>query len=122
MAVYRAERRRDWVPAEVKELKPVFLPLKREHYEAFEGGYKDIERRIYGKRWNGEYCVPGRRVTLSMGYGKKRRLQGTIREWTVREARFLDAKTKIALVDCYGYLPEAIIEIGIMVHRRSTDG
>ncbi len=58
--------------------KPLFIPLKREHFEAFERGDKDIEYRLPKGRWNERTCHPGRRVTLSLGYGNAKRLAGTI--------------------------------------------
>lgn len=58
--------------------KPLFVPLKTEYYEAFECGDKTIEYRAYGPRWNERTCWVGRPVTISCGYGKKRRLRGEV--------------------------------------------
>lgn len=58
--------------------KPLFIPLKAEHYDAFARGEKTEEYRLRGKRWNMETCRVGRRVILSRGYGKKHRLTGVI--------------------------------------------
>ncbi|WP_456511634.1 hypothetical protein [Azospirillum argentinense] len=58
--------------------KALFVPLKTEHFEAFAAGRKPEEYRPYGARWNERTCWPGRRVTLSHGYGKRRRLHGTV--------------------------------------------
>ena len=58
--------------------KPLFVPLKKEYYEAFESGEKKIEYRRYGARWNEATCRVGRRVILSCGYGKRRRMLGVI--------------------------------------------
>ena len=63
------------------EKKPLFIPLKREFFERFASGENKIEYRKYGKRWNEHTCKPGRRVTLSCGYGKQRRLSGVITEF-----------------------------------------
>ncbi|CAB4163670.1 hypothetical protein UFOVP813_41 [uncultured Caudovirales phage] len=57
---------------------PLFIPLKTEFFEAFESGAKTVEYRKRGPRWNTETCRVGRRVLLSCGYGKARRLTGTI--------------------------------------------
>lgn len=62
--------------------KPLFVPLRREYFEAFERGEKTEEYRPYGPRWNERTCFPGRRVVLSLGYGKARRLTGVIRAFT----------------------------------------
>jgi hypothetical protein len=56
----------------------LFVPLKREYFEAFERGEKTEEFRPYGPRWNEKTCAVGRLVTLSMGYGKQRRLRGEV--------------------------------------------
>ncbi|OPY72466.1 MAG: hypothetical protein A4E63_01209 [Syntrophorhabdus sp. PtaU1.Bin050] len=59
-------------------MKPLFIPLKREHFESFESGAKTTEFRQYGPRWNERTCIVGRPVILSLGYGKQRRLKGVI--------------------------------------------
>jgi len=63
----------------------VFIPLKREHFEAFAFNAKDRgpngfmeEYRLAGKRWNASTCPVGARVTLSLGYGKAHRLGGRV--------------------------------------------
>lgn len=58
--------------------RPLFIPLKAEHYDAFDRGQKTEEYRQRGQRWNIETCRIGRRVILSRGYGKKHRLTGVI--------------------------------------------
>jgi hypothetical protein len=63
---------------ELEAVRPLFVPLKREHFDAFERGDKDHEYRAYGPRWNEATCRVGRRVLLSFGYGKQRRLRGVI--------------------------------------------
>ena len=59
-------------------MKPLFIPLKRDYFEAFESGKKVFEYRPYGPRWNEKTCPFGRRVVLSLGYGKQRRLLGHV--------------------------------------------
>jgi hypothetical protein len=59
-------------------MKPFFIPLHTEHFEAFKNGSKTIEFRIYGARWNERTCTVGRVVTLSKGYGKKHRISGVV--------------------------------------------
>lgn len=59
-------------------MKPLFIPLKSEFFEAFENGTKDTEYRPYGPRWNEKTCSIGRDVVLSYGYGKQRRLRGVV--------------------------------------------
>ena len=59
-------------------MKPLFIPLNGVYYDAFESGKKHYELRPYGKRWNEKVCATGRRVVLSRGYGKARRLNGVI--------------------------------------------
>lgn len=59
-------------------MKPLFIPLKAEYFDAFENGTKNTEYRLRGPRWNAETCAIGREVILSRGYGKQRRLCGII--------------------------------------------
>jgi hypothetical protein len=66
-------------------LKPLFIPLKSEFFEAFKNGSKTEELRRYGLRWNHDTCPIGRTVILSKGYGKQNRLQGTI--WGFKKQR-----------------------------------
>lgn len=68
---------RCWCEAFYEE-KPLFIPLKREHFEAFKAGTKPEEYRPYGKIWNEVTCHIGREVILSLGYSKEYRLTGTI--------------------------------------------
>lgn len=58
--------------------KPLFIPLKREYFEAFERGEKTEEFRPLGPRWNARTCRIGRPVVLSLGYGKHQRLRGVV--------------------------------------------
>lgn len=58
--------------------KPLFVPLTRRWFEQFERGEKTTEFRLYGARWNERTCRIGRAVTLSLGYGTKRRLTGVV--------------------------------------------
>lgn len=52
--------------------KPLFIPLKREWFEAFERGEKTVEYRAFGPGWNSTTCRPGRAVVLSFGYSGRR--------------------------------------------------
>jgi hypothetical protein len=58
--------------------KPLFIALKRKYFEAFARREKTYELRQWGHRWNSKTCRIGRRVVLSLGYGKRHRLTGTI--------------------------------------------
>lgn len=61
-----------------ERMKPLFIPLKAEYFDAFDAGTKDTEYRNRGARWSKLNCAVGRCVTLSRGYGKQRRLSGVI--------------------------------------------
>jgi len=61
----------------------LFVPLRREYFDAFAARHKEWEYRLLGGRWNADTCAVGRRVVLSCGYGKSRRLTGTITEFMV---------------------------------------
>ena len=63
-------------------MKPLFIPLKGEYYDAFADGSKTWEYRPYGPRWNERTCSMGREVVLSRGYGKAHRLRGKVVAFT----------------------------------------
>ena len=79
-------------------MKPLFIPLKTEYFEAFKAGTKKVEYRPYGPRWNERTCRVGRPVVLSKGYGKAHRLTGRITSFS-RSA--MPTLTR-AWRDCYG--------------------
>ena len=56
--------------------RPLFLPLRREHFAAFADGSKTTEWRRWGPTWN-EKIEPGREITLSCGY-RGARLHGVV--------------------------------------------
>jgi hypothetical protein len=72
--------------ARERSMKPLFIPLTKHWFNQFESGTKTTELRIYGPRWNEKTCTPGRAVTLSCGYGKARRLHGTIIDFDISKA------------------------------------
>jgi hypothetical protein len=78
--------------------KPLFIPLKREFFDAFERGEKTVEYRPYGVRWNERTCEVGRPVMLSNGYGNHRRLKGHVVQFAKSTAA---SKTK-SWESCYG--------------------
>ena len=99
-------------------VKPLFIPLKTEYYEAFERGDKTEELRLYGHRWNFDTCYPGREVVLSKGYGKQSRMKGVI--WKIKKQRgntFGSTYTK-SIKAIYGSLDVNIICISIRELRR----
>ena len=51
---------------------PLFVPLRRQHFDAFRDGSKRVEWRAYGPRWNRQTAHRGRSVTLSLGYSGER--------------------------------------------------
>lgn len=61
----------------------LFIPLRKEFFEAFAEGRKQWEYRRHGTRWNAETCSIGRRVVLSLGYGKHRRLTGRVADFMI---------------------------------------
>jgi hypothetical protein len=65
---------------------PLFVPLRREWFDAFKRGEKAEEWRRYGKQWNEKVCWIGRPVTLSLGY-RSIRLLGTITSFRIEPAR-----------------------------------
>lgn len=79
-------------------MKPLFIPLKRQHFEAFRDGTKREEFRVYGPRWNEKTCTPGRPVVLSLGYGKAHRLTGVVSTFR----RSVEPTRTPEWRDCYG--------------------
>jgi hypothetical protein len=90
-------------------MKPLFIPLKTEYFEAFKNGTKCVEYRRAGKRWNAQTCVIGRPVVLSKGYGRQHRLAGTVIGFYTRW------ESSRAWCDCYG-APGMAACIGIEVN------
>jgi hypothetical protein len=64
-------------------VKPLFIALKTEYFDAFANGSKDTEYRPFGPRWNERTCPVGREVVLSRGYGKAWRLRGTVKHFSM---------------------------------------
>lgn len=58
-------------------MKPLFVPLKTEYFNAFKDGSKTTEYRLYGPRWHEGTIIPGRLATLSHGYSGPR-LKATV--------------------------------------------
>ena len=87
----------------------LFIPLNREYYEDFRMGLKKTEYRKYGPRWNERTAYPGRRVTLSLGYGRAHRLFGTI-VWSFKEETMPWNK---AFLGIYGNVPAWCMELEI---------
>jgi hypothetical protein len=69
---------------EAQTLPALFVPLYTRYFEAFKAGRKKTEFRTYGRGWNERTCLPGRRVTLSKGYGKYERMAGVIAKFSRR--------------------------------------
>lgn len=86
------------MPGERWEGKPLFIPLKRQFFEAFRSGNKTTEYRKYGDRWNIRTCYPGRRVVLSLGYGKGSRITGVVADFNINE----QPNTIPGWSECYG--------------------
>lgn len=91
------------------EMRPLFVPLKAEFYHAFVAGSKTIEYRKYGKRWNEKTCPPGRRVTISNGYGKRNRRSGVVSTFDVGDTDYL----RRDWISVYGVKPFRSARIGI---------
>ena len=53
-------------------MKPLFVPLKTQYFNAFKSGIKKTEYRLYGPRWHEGTVIKGRPVTLSKGYSGPR--------------------------------------------------
>ena len=77
-------------------MKALFIPLKREYFEAFASGRKTHEYRMDAPRWSAKNVFPGRPVVLSLGYGKQHRLKAVV---VSRAYKWMDTE---AWHNCYG--------------------
>jgi hypothetical protein len=88
----------------------LFIPLKREYFDAFRLGKKTEEFRPYGPRWNEKTCVIGRAVTLSLGY-TQHRIHGVVTSFRTDDHPFaLPGWTA-----CYGAKHSTAARIGISI-------
>jgi len=94
-------------------MKPLFIPLNTEYFNAFKSGDKNEEIRLYGPRWNYETCKVGRDVVLSKGYGKHERLTGKVCFFVNIHGSTLSSENKKAALKLYGTLDVLIALIGI---------
>lgn len=99
------------MPADLSNvLKPLFIPLKRKYFEEFRDGSKTTEYRLLGSRWNANTCRVGRPVILSLGYGKRHRLNGTISSFSASFALTPD------FLACYPHAEDPVMAcIGIQL-------
>jgi hypothetical protein len=94
-------------------MKPLFVPLNTEYFEAFADGSKREELRLYGPRWNEDTCKPGREVVLSKGDGKHARLKGRIWKFKRQHGSLFGSTYKAAIEKVYGTLDVDIACISI---------
>lgn len=102
-------------------MKPLFIPLKKEYFDAFELGEKTVEFRALNERWNLKNCSTGRAVVLSCGYGRSRRLKGFVSSSQVRPGYTLDNSDREAVRQCYGSEDINVICINIGGLSKVTD-
>lgn len=94
--------------------KPLFIPLRREHFEAFRSGAKREEYRKPGGRWNARTCRPGRAAVLSLGYGKKDRLAARVAHFRIAWVCALPSAVRATIQAIYGPI-ETVACIGLNV-------
>ena len=95
------------------QMKPLFIPLKAEYFNAFASGEKQDELRLYGPRWNHKTCIVGRPVTLAYGYGKKKRMRGVIWKFKKQHGSLFGSTYREAIQNVYGTLDVEIACISI---------
>ena len=100
-------------PSDAATCSALFVPLMSCYYEAFERGEKTEELRLYGPRWNESTCRIGRAITLSKGYGKKNRLDGTIWKFKRQHGSTFGSTYKAAIMDRYKTLDVWIAVISV---------
>jgi hypothetical protein len=94
-------------------MKPLFIPLKSEYYEAFKNGTKRDELRRYGPRWNEKTCFVGRQAVLSKGYGKQNRTGGTVSKFRKMHGTEFGIDYQEDIIFCYGTIDVWIACISI---------
>jgi hypothetical protein len=94
-------------------MKPLFIPLYTEYYEAFKAGTKTEELRLYGPRWNHGTCKVGREAVISKGYGKQNRMKGRIRKFKKQHGSLFGSTYKADIMKVYGTLDVEIACISI---------
>ncbi len=94
-------------------MKPLFVPLKKESYEAFKDGSKTEELRIYGSRWNHNTCQVGRDVVISKGYGKQNRMKGRLWRFKKQHGSLFGLTYREDIKAVYGTLDVEIACISI---------
>lgn len=102
--------------------KALFIPLRRQYFDAFRSGTKSAELRRYGPAWNERTCVVGRLVTLSCGYGKQARLQGTVVAFEKVPAESLLSEERADVLTVYGTLELVVARIRIGDVEGVADG
>jgi hypothetical protein len=95
------------------KMKPLFVPLKTEYYDAFASGSKREELRRYGPRWNERTCAVGREVVLSKGYGKQHRITGRVSRFKKQHGSLFGSTYKAAILDVFGTLDIEIACVSI---------
>ena len=94
-------------------MKPLFIPLKTECFEAFANGSKSEEIRLYGPRWNERTCKVDREVVISKGYGKHTKMEGKIWKFKKQHGTLFGSTYKTAIKNVYGTLDVEIACISI---------
>ena len=94
-------------------MRPLFIPLKKEYFQAFKSGNKTEELRVYGPGWNEKTCLIGREVVLSKGYGKHERLKGRIWKFKKQHGSTFGSSYKKSILDVFFNLDIYIAVISI---------
>lgn len=94
-------------------MKPLFIPLKAEYFDAFRDGSKDTEFRKFGARWNERTCMVVGLWFSPAGYGKSQRLNGIVSGFEVVPAKSFGGLQREAMRSLYGSLEFDIACIGI---------
>ncbi|NHZ48612.1 ASCH domain-containing protein [Nitratidesulfovibrio liaohensis] len=99
--------------------RPLFIPLKARHFDAFKSGEKTVEFRAWGPRWNVGTCPVGREVILSRGYGKADRLRGVVIGYEEGKACTLSPQHQADVLNCYGLTDIIICAIHIEIQEAA---
>jgi hypothetical protein len=81
--------------------KAAFIPLKKEYFLEFKNRTKNCEYRRYGGRWTEKNFKRGRDIVLSLGYGKKDRIEKMIIDSYRVCSNKLPEKVQKDIYNCY---------------------
>jgi hypothetical protein len=79
--------------------KPLWIPLRKEYFLAFERGEKTIEYRRHCPQWSGKHVYPGRPALLGNGYSGRRLHAVVVKlETKVMDSQIYGPQVRLSLI------------------------